>query len=314
MKKRLVPATLLIGVAVSSGTAEKATPKAETFPENPRAVQPLNPYHWRLHLRDGSILFANITTEQINVATGGEDRQMIPLKRISSLENLADGTFHVLLPNGDHASGILRNKMLPVETLFGRFEMKLSDLLQAVRVVPGMVLGHPQELEGRDVVIGNMPGFKHLNEFTVSMQYKQSDTNRSGLFYLFQDKKNYIRAHFWDREWGTGRNRIMVHVVNGERFVGQAYLEKPLKDDQWVHLAVVYNGKAVANETALMAFLNGKPIRLTFDGWRPEKTGDLSQQDFRIGSPTVAGQGTIRDLKVYLRALTPEELKFLGRQ
>ena len=109
------------------------------------------------------------------------------------------------------------------------------------------------------------------------------------------------------------RRQIGMHIINSWPEAGLKVVSRAqVPANQWVHVAVTYDGSQKA--AGIQIYYNGKPQQTNIENDKLKGTIQ-TPVPFKIGQRSDGDQftGSLQDLRIYKRTLTPAEVDALAR-
>ncbi|MFO0789126.1 MAG: DUF1553 domain-containing protein [Pirellulales bacterium] len=192
-----------------------------------------------------------------------------------------------------------------------RGKRESRDLPSTVEWRPGRVAANAAYLnQGEVLSVPDAGDFDANQAFSYAAWVKLPANDGSGSVFARMDDQHEFRG--WDL-WVEGR-RIGTHLIDRWPQSGiKVVTKEQLPADQWVHVAVTYDGKGRA--AGVRVFVNGQP--------QPTNVlADSLKGSLRTSVPFKVGQrhttsplsgATIQDVRVYSRLLADSEVASLGQ-
>jgi hypothetical protein len=169
----------------------------------------------------------------------------------------------------------------------------------------GLVVDRPQsvDLDGKTFVsAGDVANFDYLDPFTLAASIHPSAPNGA----ILTRVEDYFEGEGYGLYLLDGK--IRLHIIKRWTDIGlRVETEDPVPLNEWTHVSATYDG--YRNASGVRIYVNGKPqkLKILFD----DLNYPLGASDpFRIGGgggPKLRFQGSIRDVKVFKRALSEAE-------
>jgi hypothetical protein len=167
----------------------------------------------------------------------------------------------------------------------------------------------------RFIDCGDVGDFGFFDKFTLAAWIQPADTQRGAIISRMVEQPA-------DSAFASDSEGYSVHVKAGhvqvhltKRWLDDALrveTESTLAPDQWHHVAVVYDGSRLA--TGVQIFIDGEPQKLRVLLDQLNQTFQ-TKQPLRIGAgggPANHFRGLIRDVRVYGRAVSAEEIGIIA--
>ncbi len=153
------------------------------------------------------------------------------------------------------------------------------------------------------VVLENSDFLNNANAFTIEGWIKIH--NYSTWDQLFSKRiSNTDRVSI---ELADGR--FYFEIGNGANTYGYT-ATGAVMENQWYHVAFVYDGKATGNAQRMKVFIDGEEQPLTFNGSIPSHT-PTNSADFTFGSPDAGPGFEFTEMRLWSKALTEDEIEVL---
>ena len=168
----------------------------------------------------------------------------------------------------------------------------------------GLIVDRPQpvDLDGKTFVDGgNVANFDYLDPFTLAASIRSSSPDGAIL--------TRVEDYFEGEGYGLYliQGKVRLHIIKRWTDIGlRVETEDPVPLNEWVHISATYDG--YRNASGVRIYVNGRPqkLKILFD----DLNYPLGASDpFRIGGggPKLRFHGSIRDVKVFKRALSEAE-------
>ncbi len=173
----------------------------------------------------------------------------------------------------------------------------------------GLLVDRPQlvNLDGKTFVNGgNVANFDYLDPFTLAASINPSSPDGAIL--------TRVEDYFEGEGYGLYliQGKVRLHIIKRWTDIGlRVETEDPVPLNEWTHVSATYDGYRDASGVRI--YVNGRPqkLKILFD----DLNYPLGASDpFRIGGgggPKLRFQGSIRDVKVFKRALSEAEAGIL---
>ncbi len=150
---------------------------------------------------------------------------------------------------------------------------------------------------------GDVSELNSTSAFTICGWYK--DINIGGHNRHFSK----YNGGEYDISAATYSNRLYLEVGNGANtFAYWTGYSSTISSGEWYHAAFVFDGSGSTNEDKVKIYVNGVERSLIYSGTMPSTTADLSSHPFTISKSSTSWDGTIDEVAIYNRALSPSEV------
>ncbi len=167
------------------------------------------------------------------------------------------------------------------------------------------------KLDGKTALVADgVTEYDFKNQLTFSTWIKTESMTTGAVFAKMDSSKQYQGYDLW-----LEGNRPGIHLVNKWPSNALKVVAKtPLELNKWNHVAITYDGKGKAD--GIRIYINGEPVEHEVQGNAKEIKGTMKNQvPFQIGGRSTGARfaGAIDDVRIYDRALKPEEIGWTSR-
>jgi hypothetical protein len=189
-------------------------------------------------------------------------------------------------------------------------QVRQVQLAESTKWQAGLPSMQALEVQGAACELADAADFDKDQAFSCAAWIKLPAAESFGAICARMDNANGYRGwDFWVQRRQVGSHIIHTWPDDAVKVVGKAQVPA----NQWTHVTVTYDGSAKA--TGLKIYYDGKPQEtlVEADRLQPEST-IKTQVPFKIGqrNATEPLTGTIQDLRIYGRVLTPAEVDSLA--
>ncbi len=131
-----------------------------------------------------------------------------------------------------------------------------------------------------------------------------------------ETQMSWIVQHGFPGWSGSDDIQVQIPTTNSDLLTIATTNSNVLQAGQWQHIAVVYNGTLTGNANRLKIYVNGVAQTTEYNGTIPATTLG-STANVRIGDSSDGSRnygGSMDEVRVYNRALTPSEISILSQQ
>jgi hypothetical protein len=169
--------------------------------------------------------------------------------------------------------------------------------------MPGKIgqAAHFVAAQSQFIDVGDMSSTEGLSQFSMSAWLRKTNLGDAVLI----SKRNTASDRLW--MGFTDTDVLYYAVANGTNSSGQITLD----DREWHHVVLVFDGTLSGDANRLKGFLDGTQQSLNFNGNPVPATTPSNNVNFHIGQSSSFSNGEIDDVRMYNRALSPDEVSRL---